>query len=162
MRGRPPVPAEIRATQGGAVSHRPPPEVVQVAEKVAALPAAPSTLSPRAVEVWEELGPVLIESRLLDEANLVTFEGLCSAVGLAREAQADIDKFGIIVTRYDSDGRVLSRAKNPAVLILRDAWAAALRFAVEFGLTPAAKVRLGLGIVKGRTLQQELASKLND
>lgn len=150
----PPVPTEIKRKTGNP-SHRPLPAVVNVAGKVTTL-ATPSHLADGATEVWNELIPQLAAVGLLDGVDGILLEALCTHVARAREAALIIEQDGMFQATKRG-GLTL----HPAVRVERESWEAARKLGESFALTPVARTRLGLALYKGKTLQQELESKLS-
>jgi P27 family predicted phage terminase small subunit len=125
---------------------------VNVAPKLTTAPMAPDNLPATAQAAWNDLAPILVRANLLDETNLVTFRGLCLYLARAEQAREAIAA-GEPLTVTDDRGTM---TENPVYAIERRAWQMVLKLAVEFGLTPSARARLGLTIAAGMTLAQEL------
>lgn len=155
-KGRKPKPREVKIASGNP-GRRKLPEPVLVGERVAGPPAAPAGLDERAAEVWAELAALLTEGGILTGGDLVALEGLAVMVGRARQARAALEGEPLVVRGSQS-----WMIPNPLLRIERDAWAAAQRVAVEFGMTPSARARLGLTMVQGRSLGLDLARKLDE
>jgi P27 family predicted phage terminase small subunit len=132
------------------------PDVVHVAGK--AMIEMPDMLDDGAQEVWRELVPMLHDANLLDRVDAIALEGLCAMIARARHATNMIAEHGYTVEHAKTG--VLS--VSPWVRIERDAWKQAIALGEHYGLTPVARTRLGLAVLKGRTLMQELNEGLED
>jgi P27 family predicted phage terminase small subunit len=106
-------------------------------------------------KVWRELAPMLLDAGMLAESDLQTLEALATFIYRARQARAEME--GQPLTVYGVKGGLIA---NPLLRIERDAWAQAHKLAVEFGMTPSARARLGVTLLTGRGLQHELAGRL--
>jgi P27 family predicted phage terminase small subunit len=156
-RGRKPKPREVKIASGNP-GRRKLPEPVLVGERVAGdAPLAPAGLDEWAAVVWGELAQLLTEGGVLTRGDLVALEGLAVMVGRARQARAALVGEPLVVRGSQS-----WMIPNPLLRIERDAWAAAQRVAVEFGMTPSARARLGLTMVQGRSLGLDLARRLDE
>jgi P27 family predicted phage terminase small subunit len=75
--------------------------------------------------------PLLIERRILTDADMGSVENYCAAIGQVRAAQKIIDR----------DGLTIGARKHPAVAIMNDAMTQARQLAAELGLTPVSRSR---------------------
>lgn len=155
MKGRKPVPVEVRK-QNGNPSGRPLPDVIVAGGKVEKV-EAPSHLTTGQLEVWDEVVPSLSAIGLLDEVDGMMLEALCITVDRAREAGRIIEQEGMF-TPTARGGLTL----HPAVRVERDSWEVARKIGEQFALTPVARTRLGLALYKGKSLQAELEDRLSD
>jgi P27 family predicted phage terminase small subunit len=110
----------------------------------AELPEPPVFLVPCAREEWSRLGEELLRLKLLTTADLQTFAGYqaygrwrAAEEALAKMAADDPATFGLITKTRDGNSM-----RNPLVLIADEAAATMLKYAAEFGLTPAARSRV--------------------
>jgi P27 family predicted phage terminase small subunit len=108
------------ATDSGAISERP----------------APDWMSPAAAAEWDRVMPLLVERRILTEADLGSLENYCLAIGQVREMERHIQANGAVIE--DLTGAV---KRNPAVSIQADAMTRARLLAAELGLTPVSRSR---------------------
>jgi P27 family predicted phage terminase small subunit len=105
--------------------------------QLSAPPEPPPGLGADAQAVWRELAPELFHMKLLTGADLNGFAVYCAAVGRWRRTEAEM-----------ADGQLLTQGStgqlvpNPLVAIARDAARDVVMFGREFGLSPAARVRL--------------------
>lgn len=167
MRGRKPIPAEIREQQGGsAISHRPQAPAAVVGEPVDVDAgdelAAPEYLHPLVIEVWNEIVPALAAVGLARTVDVPALEALCGFVAHARYAADQIaDPFGgfdNLVTETDKGTPVVS----PWARVYRDSWAAALKLAEHYGLTPISRTRLGIAALQQKSLAEQLKGIMED
>ena len=149
MKGPKPRPTELAIALGNP-GHRALPDVVQVAGKGAL--GKPAALEGEAAKVWDEIVPLLTDAGLLDRIDAVILEGLCGLIARARYASKRIEQDGYTVAHAKTGIQSVS----PWVRIERDAWAQAVKIGEHYGLTPVARTRLGLAVLKGRSLLQEL------
>lgn len=101
-------------------------------------PTIPPTIARDKIarECWRRLVPVLLRMRVLTRADSVTLEGLCRSYSTAVRADDELLEKGMFIdTEY-------GRRASPAVSVGRHAWAEVRRFALEFGLSPAARTRV--------------------
>jgi P27 family predicted phage terminase small subunit len=80
--------------------------------------------------------PLLVERRILTEADLGSLENYCLAIGQVREMERHIQANGAVIE--DLTGAV---KRNPAVSIQADAMTRARLLAAELGLTPVSRSR---------------------
>lgn len=73
-----------------------------------------------------------------------------------RQAAALVEEFGLLITSPTGELKA-----NPAVKIERESAVMCLRLAQDFGLTLAARMRLGLIELAGRSLLQSLNDDLD-
>lgn len=137
MRGRPPKPTELKRRAGNP-GKRPLPEEPR-GPQLAEMPRAPRGMNAPARRLWRTLGPVLVEMGVLTRADLPAFQLLCQHWGLAQQAWEALQQEGETTT----DERGLPR-KHPLLQVWRDNSRAWREYAAHFGLTPAARARLGL------------------
>ncbi len=113
-------------------------------------PRPPADLSPLERECWEVLAPELEHLGLLTHLDTISYRLLCRAYALAMasadamrptkaDGSPDRRKKGFEVVVPDERGSV---KKHPAFTEWQQATNTYLRLAIEFGLTPAARVGL--------------------
>ena len=106
---------------------------------VASPPASgrcPRDLPKCARPFWRRLAPALVEAGLLTKLDLLALREMCLALGHAAEADADIEKRGILIN--GDRGAV----KNPSIQLSRDYWQRAWAIAKRFGMTPQDRAAL--------------------
>jgi P27 family predicted phage terminase small subunit len=96
---------------------------------------APGWLSKEAKAEWSRVMPILIERRILTDADLASFENYCVAIGQVRQMEKAIKQSGHVVETARGP-----RA-HPAVKIQADAMNRARLLAAELGLTPVSRSR---------------------
>lgn len=96
---------------------------------------APAWLSRDAKAEWQRVMPILVERRILTDADLASFENYCIAIGQVRECERLIRKSGYVVETARGP-----RA-HPAIRIQSDAMTRARLLAAELGLTPVSRSR---------------------
>jgi len=98
-------------------------------------PKPPSWLSRDAKAEWKRVIPLLIERRILTEADMATFANYCLQIGRIIEAQRTIDAEGMFFDGTSGPKR------HPAVGVQNDAATQARQLAAELGLTPVSRSR---------------------
>jgi P27 family predicted phage terminase small subunit len=98
----------------------------------------PPGLAPEVQKVWRRLIPAILEHGLqpVDTPALVD---LCTCVVRLQEAEAAIERHGLIVKGYRGGA-----VKNPAVSVAANYRAALLKWVDKFGMTPASRSKLVL------------------
>ena len=112
-------------------------------------PAPPPFLSGYALEEWHRVVPGLSLFGLLTPLDVATLGAYCVAFQTWRQSQellkqlADIDEKsrGLLVKGSKGQARA-----NPLVQVAREAASDMVRFAAEFGFSPAARSRIALGV----------------
>ncbi|EAQ23227.1 phage terminase small subunit P27 family [Roseovarius sp. 217] len=97
---------------------------------------APDWLSDASAAEWARVMPILIERRILTNADLASLENFCISIGTVREMEAHLQEHGHILK--DLDGKM---RRNPAVGIQSDAMTRSRLLAAELGLTPVSRSR---------------------
>lgn len=98
------------------------------------VPPAPKDLSPLAQAVWRrELAP-LVHAEKIASHELPLFKSYCGATARIDEAQALIDKHGLLIVGASGELK-----RNPATTIQKESIALQARLAAEFGITPASR-----------------------
>lgn len=101
---------------------------------------------PRAKELWDEMSPELIAAGLLTKASILTWSFCCIAYASACHAQDDVFDNGrwIEIPIFSGKGEHVGdvRKPNPAIKQAHEARQEMLRYAIEFGITPAAATRV--------------------
>jgi P27 family predicted phage terminase small subunit len=90
------------------------------------------------------------------ESFVPQIQAYCEAVAVHAAASANIQQFGVLVK--GANGVPVA---NPLLRVQKDASATMLRFAESLGLTPAARIRLGLMEITGMSLLSTLSSSLD-
>lgn len=101
-----------------------------------AIPRPSPWLSKDAKAEWRRVVPLLVERRILTDADLGTLELYCNARGVALQAQRELAASGLVFVT--TSGQV---KRNPAAGIVAEFSGLALRLAAELGLTPVSRSR---------------------
>ena len=117
------------------------------------LPQAPLDLADDAQAMYQMIVAELMP-RGLREADLQSVAMMCHSAWLHKEARASIAKQGLLVK--GPRGPMV----NPLIKVARDEAATYLRLANEFGLTLAARLRLGLMQLAGESILESLNKDL--
>ncbi len=138
MQGRKPKPTALKILEGNR-GHRPLPE--NEPKPQIALLEAPDYLKEDeiAIEEWDRIVPELYLLDLLTNVDRATLELYCTQYSLYRQAMVDIKENGLI-----SENARHGEKPNPSIAIAREAGKMVKSMAVEFGLTPSARVRLSV------------------
>lgn len=162
MAGRPRDPTRSRRRTG----HRPKPDE---APKVRVLPALPSEgptppadLEPEVREAWDSIVSALHGITSLRPADGFVLEAFARQYVRMRQigricAAQEAGGYGVIGRKANGEVTV-----SPFVRGEREAAAAVLRFAETYGMTVAARMRLGLMQLQGRTMAESLSDDLNE
>ena len=117
----------------------------------AGTPDCPDWLPKDARAEWERVVPALSKIGLLSEVDQAALASYCLAVANLRSATEALAASGS--TTFTTDKGYVG--KHPAVTVQREAMQTVLKFAQEFGLTPAARDRLD---IKPATAGSEVGS----
>lgn len=143
MPGRRPKPTAIKELEGNP-GHRPLNTLEPKPPRVA--PEMPRGLTKAARREWAIIVPLLLELGVLSNVDGKALAAYCEAYGMWEWARKEIKKYGLLIqTRYlDHNGKlVLGDLKpNPAVNIAAAQLKLMKSFLIEFGLTPASRVKL--------------------
>jgi P27 family predicted phage terminase small subunit len=116
--------------------------------------AVPATLPPEGREMFERIVEEL-SPRGLKPVDLEALEIMCHSAYAHRKAREFVAKHGVMV---QAGGRIMP---NPALKVARDEAAAYMRIAQEYGLTLAARLRLGLMQLAGESMLASLSRDLD-
>lgn len=136
-KGRPPKPVEVKRREGnrGKTAATQP---VVIGGKVAA-PERPVGLSARARKVWAEVVPDLHAGGVLDSVDGPILGVFCELIAMTRRAWKLADETGPV--RKGKRGS--TKAGELAAAL--DLTAQVRQYAEQYGLTPSARSRLGVG-----------------
>lgn len=136
--GRTPEPASLRLLKGRSPGRdsggR---KVVAPPQAVTAVPERPGWLTADAQGMWETVTPELERLGLLGRIDLGALAAYCECWSTWRAAREVLEVEGII-----SEGRDGNPVRNPAVMVANAASAELRAWAVQLGLTPAARQRM--------------------
>jgi P27 family predicted phage terminase small subunit len=143
-RGRSPMATHLKLLRGNPGKHplnhfEPKPEIASE------IPEPPKFLKGYAVEEWKRLIEELYRLKLVTVVDINTLAAYCQAYCRWREAEEALAK--IAANDPKMSGLVVKSHKgtaiaNPLVTIAEKAAYAMVRYASEFGLTPAARTRI--------------------
>jgi P27 family predicted phage terminase small subunit len=133
--GRPRLPSAVKKARGTYQPSRAAPN--EVSFKVTRLDP-PAWLDEYALEEWRRIVPMLDEVKVLTDPDLVALANYCSTVSVAIRATIEVNKN--LMAKHVNGAAI--RRVNPLVKVAQNARAECLRFAIEFGLTPAARSRI--------------------
>jgi len=105
------------------------------------VPAAPEWLDEVARGEWDRVAADLVQLGVLTELDVTALAAYCAAVSTWRSASATVTTEGVTVQSARG-----GRTTHPAVRIARNAEQQMLRWAAEFGLTPASRGRPGVAM----------------
>lgn len=91
----------------------------------------------------------------MKQSYIPALTAYCQAVYIHAEASANIQQFGILVK--GTHGPIA----NPLLKVQKDAASTMLRYADTLGLTPAARIRLGLMEITGMSLLSSLNASID-
>lgn len=97
----------------------------------------PAHLNEEARAEWRRVAPELERMGLLTKIDGTAFAGYCQTYAIWAEASRNVEKHGMIFKAPSGYPQV-----NPFLSIARTALAEATKFMTEFGMTPAARVRI--------------------
>ena len=150
-KGRPPDPMRARRHTG----HRPLPAQwapVGAPDVLTQVPPPPQSLPAGARPFWEAACAELLP-RGLHSSDLMLVEMLATAIYRHRQAGEYVAQAGLL------EGEDGLRA-NPALKVEKDSAATYLRLAETLGLTPAARMRLGVMQVSGQSALLTLVQRI--
>jgi P27 family predicted phage terminase small subunit len=135
MPGRRPKPTALKLLSGNP-GHRPLNQAEPQPARV--LPQPPNFLGPAARAKWNEMAPELHRIGLLTAVDGDALAIYCTLWARLAEAEAILEREGLVIEGEKG------RGAHPAAAIARDCRTQLRAFAVEFGLTPAARSRLSI------------------
>ena len=115
----------------------------------------PASLPVEVHEVWRAVIADLGGSNYMRQSFVPSVTAYCQAVYLHAQASANIQQYGILVKG------AAGPMPNPLIKVQKDAAATMLRFAETLGLTPAARIRLGLMEITGASLLSTLNASID-
>lgn len=100
-------------------------------------------MSGQAKKEWQRISPLLIKNGLLTDADIMSLSAYCQAYRRWLEAEKAVRIHGLT---FETDkGNVIQR---PEVGIANTAMRDMLKYAKEFGLTPASRVNLNAEVIE--------------
>lgn len=156
-KGRPASPASAkRGTANRPKTVKPPVTVpgTEVAQVLDPYPP-PATLPEEVHQVWRSIVSDLGGANHMRDSFLPALTAYCESVYLHAAASENIHEFGVLVKGQNGP------MPNPLIKVQKDAAATMLRYAETLGLTPAARIRVGLMEVTGMSLLAGLGQALD-
>lgn len=138
--GRRPKPTALKILQGNP--GRRPLHLDREPRPDPAVPECPAELAPIAQTEWRRVSRELHKLGLLSEIDRAALAGYCAAYGRFIEAEAAIQRIGILAA---VGNKVVP---GPWWRISRDALEIMHRYLTEFGMTPASRSRVRTDILK--------------
>jgi P27 family predicted phage terminase small subunit len=147
MPGPPPTPIPLRVRRGNP-SNRGFKRGLEP-ERPAEPPGCPDFLVGYACDEWYRVAPGLHQLGLLSLLDVAVLGAYCESYArwrtasetLAAMAERDGATHGLMIKRQDGNA-----ARNPLVKIAADAASNMVRYAAEFGFSPAARARIAAGV----------------
>jgi P27 family predicted phage terminase small subunit len=145
--GPKPIPATLKLLRGNP-GRRPVSEGMRP-EQHADIPDPPPFIKGYAADEWYSIATELHRLGVLTKVDTSNLAAYCFAYGTWRDAA---EMIALLRDREDVSRGLLVRtsygdaATNPLIGIARRAAADMIRFGAEFGLTPAARARIGGGV----------------
>lgn len=106
------------------------------------IPKAPTYLTAGAAREWKRLVPKLVELQLATELDVPALAAYCLNYDRFRQAELDIRRNGILV----KVGKNGAKQSNPYLPVSNRALAEMQKFFAAFGLTPSARMGLGISL----------------
>lgn len=106
------------------------------------MPGKPTWLSKPARKYWPKIAAELDRMGVLTTADGTALGLLCDVLAHYIEARDMMEEEGLTYESESREGGVMIRP-HPSVKIASDAWKRARAMAIEFGLTPAARAKVG-------------------
>lgn len=130
----------------------------------------PIDLTPGALAIWTVVLPPLLEARVLRPDDIVLLIEFCETIAMARGHRLSITYWQKVIDDAEEHGATgmeepkdfLARLEMMSMRVKREraGYHAAMRLGVslasEFGISPVARVRLGLAKVQGASLLDSL------
>jgi P27 family predicted phage terminase small subunit len=106
-------------------------------------------------KVWRELVEPMMGAAVLDRVDAPALEAMSRCVVRWRMAEAEVDAEGLFWVLPTGH-----KQAHPGIAVAQKAQAEYRSWCARFGLTPSDRVGLGLAVVRGRSLAQDLADKI--
>jgi P27 family predicted phage terminase small subunit len=152
MRGRKPIPTHLKVLRGNPGHQALRPEREPDYEAAVDIPEPPAFLMPVAKEEWRRIATGLYHLGLLTLVDENPLAAYCQAyarwvtaeASLAKMAERDLLTSGLMIKTTGGNA-----IQNPLVGTANKAASDMLRYAIEFGFTPAARARIAAGAPDG-------------
>jgi P27 family predicted phage terminase small subunit len=147
MRGPAPIPIPLKLLRGNP--GKKPIRTQFEPERLSKVPDPPEFLQGYAKDEWHRVAPSLLTLGLLSTLDIMPLAAYCQAYQhwrqaeerLGEQAEEDPESRGLLVKVREGHAR-----RSPLVQIAASAAADMLRYASEFGMTPAARTRISAGV----------------
>jgi len=146
MRGRRPTPTFLKLIRGNPGKQRLP-QGEPEPQRPDDIPSPPSFLTGYAADEWRRVAGELYHLKLLTRIDVNLLAAYCVSYKRWRDAEEALLELGSslplkgLMMRYRNGGDLM---RNPLVSIAHHAAADMVRYAGEFGLSPAARARIAL------------------
>lgn len=114
----------------------------------------PESLPKEVHDLWRAIISDLGGANHMRQSFVSSVEVYCEAVYIHAQASANINSVGVLVKGQNGP------MPNPLLKVQKDAAATMLRYADSLGLTPAARIRLGLMEITGMSLLSSINSSI--
>lgn len=148
MRGRKPLPTEIKKKKGTLQKCRTKEDEVNP-EKLSESPEAPSWLSDEGKKEWQRVTEYLVENNLIASCDLGILAMYCNEMAVYIESEQQLRKNSRMIAYKDEKGKVKHAQQVPLQIIARKALDSATKLAAEFGFSPSSRTRIGTMSQKG-------------
>lgn len=149
-KGRKKLPSKLKEMQGTTVPCRTVENEMQV-DIVKDLPEPPDWLSEIGKQEWNKVTQQLFNLKMLHQIDLRLIEAYCNEMSLYIETEQLLRNKGRIQAFKNTDGTLKHTQAVPHQKIAKDALAAALKIATQFGLTPTARASISAPQVNNNT-----------
>jgi len=105
--------------------------------------------------VWRELVEPMIGAGILDLVDAPALEAMSRSVARWRMAEAEVDRDGVFWVLGTGH-----KQAHPGIAVAQKAQAEYRAWCARFGLTPSDRVGLGIAVIRGKSLAQDLADKI--
>lgn len=141
-KGRPPKPTRLKQMAGTDQPCRILPNEMEVS-RLLNIPNPPMQLSDQGLVEWQNITNELHGKQMLHLVDLSLVAAYCNEMALYIETEKILLK-GRIDEFYNDDNVLTKRQAKPEQKIAKEALAAALKIAAQFGLTPSARTRISM------------------
>lgn len=117
------------------------------------LPDAPPHFQEDEAAIWDII--VICIEPILDTADFAAVEGASTMLARARQAKRLVEQEGLVVV--NEKGRAVL---HPALILERQSLQAFVVFADRLGLSPVARAKLGMQLVKGKAAKEQLEDSI--
>ena len=149
-KGRKKIPTKIKEMQGTSVPCRTLENEMKV-DKIDQIPESPDWLSEIGKEEWVKVTNQLHNLQMLHQLDLRLIEAYCNEMSLYIETEQLLRNKGRIQAFRNPDGTLKHTQAVPYQKIAKDALAAALKIATQFGLTPTARASINTPVTNLNT-----------